>query len=152
MPYPSMHLTRSPSSQTSIPCLLNALCMSVAVIYFPSLTPKPLLNRPLHRRCHLNTARAWRILIPLQTNKYVPHPLLRASSSTTTLSLPAQICQLSDPLPARSAGGCVFSLRQELLRLFRCLCLLLVGLAVVGFVEGVDVFAGCGDCFVFLLL
>jgi hypothetical protein len=148
----SMDLARSSSLQTSIPALLTALCMSIAIIHFPDLTPKPLLNRLLHRRCHLNTARAWRILISLQTNQNVPHPLLRAPSSPTTLSLPAQICQLGDPLPARSASGCVFSLRQELLRLFRCLRLLLVGLAVVGLVEGVDVFAGCGDCFVFLLL
>jgi hypothetical protein len=100
----------------------------------------------------LNTTRPRRILIPLQLHQHFPHPRLTAPRRPTRRPLSTQIRQLSDALPARSASGGILPLGQELDCFLGGLRLLLVCLAVVGLVEGVDVFAGGGDCFVFLLL
>lgn len=100
----------------------------------------------------LNTTRPRRILIPLQLHQHLPHPRLTAPRRPTRRPLPTQIRQLSNPLPARTTSSGILPLREKLSCVLRCLRLLLVGLAVVGLVEGVDVFAGGGDGFVFLLL
>lgn len=100
----------------------------------------------------LDATCSWRVLVTLQLHQHLPHPRLAAPRRTTCSALPAQICQLRDALPARSAGCGIFSLFQELSCLLGGLRLLLVCLAVVGFVERVDVFASGGDGFVFLLL
>lgn len=62
------------------------------------------------------------------------------------------ITQFRDSLPRRAAGRGVFPLSQELLGFFVDLFLRPVDFAVVRFVEGVDVFACCGDRLLFFLL
>jgi hypothetical protein len=100
----------------------------------------------------LDTTRPRRILIPFQLNQHLPHSGLTAPRRPTSIPLPTQIRQLCNPLPACAAGCGVFSLGQELGCFLCSLGFLLVCLAVIGFVESVDVFAGRGNGFVLLLL
>jgi hypothetical protein len=97
------------------------------------------------------TASRRRILVVLQADEHLPHALLAAALAAATLALAAQIHQLGDPLPARTARRGVLTLRQKLLGLLGDLGLLSVDLAVVALVEAVDVLLGGGDR-LFLLL
>ena len=95
----------------------------------------------------LNTTNTRRLLVVLQANQHLPHPLLAATLTTTNLSFPTQINQLSDPLPTCTASSGIFSLGQEFLCLLCSLSLLSIDFAIVGFVETIDIFLGCGNGF-----
>ncbi len=98
---------------------------------------------------HLDTPRPRRILVILQIQQDLPHLLLGAPLPTASLPLPTQIRQFRNSLPARPARGGILAILDEIGGLACGLGLLLVGLAVVGVVEVVDVAARLGNCFGF---
>lgn len=67
------------------------------------------------------------------------------------MTLAAKIRKFRNSLPARSTARCIFSLGQEFLCFLGGLGFLLVDFTIIGFVEGINVFAGCCDRFLFLL-
>ena len=100
----------------------------------------------------LHSSDTRRLLIILQAHQHLSHPLLTAPLPTTDLTFPTQIHQLRDSLPTGAARRGIFSLGQEFLCLLPNLCFLTVDFAIVGLVEAVNVFLGCGDGLLFLLL
>lgn len=145
--------------------LLSALCSrsrksAAAVNYLPtylldlhsSITQSTIHPPPsLSPHSDLSHApRPRRLWVTLQIQQDLTHALLSAAFTATPLTLAAKIGQLGDALPTRAAGGGVLAVLDEVGGLAACLGLLLVRLAVVGFVELVDVAARLGDRLGFL--
>ncbi len=138
-----------------VKCYLDALARSsysynlhsCLVLARKNLSPAP--SQPSYRSVEsgLNAPSTRRIRIVLQLEQQLPHPLLGAPLSTTTLPLATQICQFRNPLPTRPSRCGILTILNELGGLTCCLGLLLVGLAVVGFIKVVNIAAGSGDCF-----
>lgn len=112
----------------------------------------------LHLTCRnpshtpLNTSRTRSLLILFQPNQQLSESLLARPSSTTLRSLPAQINQLCNTLPAGSTRASILSLCQKLVGFTAGLCNGLLLLAVIVLVEIINCFLGCLDCLSLLLL
>ncbi len=122
-------------------------CSFLLVLARKNVSPSPFSTILSSIQSGLNAPSTRRIRIVLQLEQQVPHPLLGASLSSTTLPLPAQICQFRNPLPTRSSRGGILTILNEFGGLTCCLGFLLVGLAVIGFIKVVNVAACFGDRF-----
>jgi len=120
----------------------------------PRLAPQ-IINHELKSssvKTTLSIARSTRrLLILLQTHQQLPKFRLLTPTRTTSRTLPTQIHQLRNALPARSARSRILATLQELLGLAagRSNALLLLGVVVL--VEVVDVLLGGLDGFLFAL-
>lgn len=124
--------------------LQTRLCSLTDSSFMYSFSPFLSLSLKDHNETPLDSRHARSILVLLQTNQHLTHSLLRASIPTAQLTLSTQIDQFANTFPARTSGRGVLSLGQEFFCFLCGLGLLTVDLAVVGFVERVDVLLGCG--------
>ena len=90
------------------------------------------------------------LLILSQVNQQLPELFFARSARSTLCALSTQVHQLSNPLPACTAGGSIFSICQELFSIFACLGDGLLGLLGVVLVEIVNRLSGCFYCPLFL--
>jgi hypothetical protein len=94
---------------------------------------------------------AWSLLILPQTRQQLPKLRLITPRCTTSSTLPTQIDQFSNTLPASSTGARILPILQELLGIASRLCNSLLFLGIVVLVEVVDVLLGGFDGLVLLL-
>ena len=97
-----------------------------------------------YHRCIINlvTSSTRCLLILPQTHQQFSKLGLIRPTRTTPRTLPTQIDQLRNPLPARSTSRCILSLLQKLLCLTACLRNSLLLLRIVVLVEIINVLLG----------